>query len=291
MYNYYTADDYDSQYLSQHGIEGQKWHIRNGPPYPLGSGSGSHRSAAEVAANGAKASISAIKAKAQSVASYNRKRKASKMKEADEKREFAKGAKEHQKQMKKGYHQLSDDELNDRISRLEKEKRYKDLVNSVYPEQRKAPGMFTRIKNNMLSNVEQNLVKNVSSALDKKINSAIDELINGEETSLEFWNVEKYMEADPSTRKKMAAQMTQFKNAYGKDAINKLGKQDKTEKAEKKTKEIIFSWDDIYGDFNSKSSSRDYGISFVSDVVSSPEFTYGAYSTPPSSDFWWNPES
>ena len=33
----YPLNDYRS-YLSHHGIMGQKWGIRNGPPYPLGGG-------------------------------------------------------------------------------------------------------------------------------------------------------------------------------------------------------------------------------------------------------------
>ena len=33
--------------LYHHGIKGQKWGVRNGPPYPLGSGKGSSRSAKE----------------------------------------------------------------------------------------------------------------------------------------------------------------------------------------------------------------------------------------------------
>ena len=35
MANYSFTFNEDA--LSHHGIEGQKWGVRNGPPYPLGS--------------------------------------------------------------------------------------------------------------------------------------------------------------------------------------------------------------------------------------------------------------
>lgn len=44
--NYYGIDRSD-EWLAHHGILGQKHGVRNGPPYPLGSGPGSERSAAE----------------------------------------------------------------------------------------------------------------------------------------------------------------------------------------------------------------------------------------------------
>lgn len=43
----YAGIDRDPIWLEHHGILGQKWHHRNGPPYPLGSAKGSERSAKE----------------------------------------------------------------------------------------------------------------------------------------------------------------------------------------------------------------------------------------------------
>lgn len=30
-------NDFESNYLAHHGILGQKWGVKNGPPYPLGA--------------------------------------------------------------------------------------------------------------------------------------------------------------------------------------------------------------------------------------------------------------
>lgn len=43
----YAGIDRDPMWLEHHGILGQKHGVRNGPPYPLGSGPGSERSAKE----------------------------------------------------------------------------------------------------------------------------------------------------------------------------------------------------------------------------------------------------
>jgi hypothetical protein len=50
----------DPDYLAHHGILGMHWGDRNGPPYPLGSGKGSSRSAEEKRKTGSKVSKSGI---------------------------------------------------------------------------------------------------------------------------------------------------------------------------------------------------------------------------------------
>lgn len=50
----------DPDYLAHHGILGMHWGDRNGPPYPLGSGKGSGRSAEEKRKTGSKVSKSGI---------------------------------------------------------------------------------------------------------------------------------------------------------------------------------------------------------------------------------------
>ena len=37
MNKYQSTPDYYRDYISHHGIQGQKWGVKNGPPYPLGS--------------------------------------------------------------------------------------------------------------------------------------------------------------------------------------------------------------------------------------------------------------
>lgn len=39
MINYTPTPDYYNDYICHHGIKGQKWGVKNGPPYPLGKGS------------------------------------------------------------------------------------------------------------------------------------------------------------------------------------------------------------------------------------------------------------
>ena len=36
MGDFYSANDY-RLYLAHHGIKGQKWGVKNGPPYPIGT--------------------------------------------------------------------------------------------------------------------------------------------------------------------------------------------------------------------------------------------------------------
>lgn len=50
----------DPDYLAHHGILGMHWGDRNGPPYPLGSGKGSSRSAEEKRKTGSKVSKSGV---------------------------------------------------------------------------------------------------------------------------------------------------------------------------------------------------------------------------------------
>lgn len=196
---YYAIDPIGEDYLKQHGIRGQKWYERNGPPYPLGSGSGSHRSAAEVSLNRAKASASAMAKGAGKVINSFNTVKNRKQASVDEKNEYAKKAKEHRKQMTKGYHELSDDELDNRINRLAKEQRYKQLVDSVYPDQKK-PGMLSTLTKKGADTIGDTLLKGVSKYLDKTIEKAIDDMIEGDEPSFEWWNPDEYKDLNKSNK-------------------------------------------------------------------------------------------
>lgn len=196
---YYAIDPIGEDYVEQHGIRGQKWYHKNGPPYPLGSGSGSHRSAAEVSLNRAKASASAIAKGAGKVINSFNTVKDRKQASVDERNEYAKKAKEHRKQMTKGYHELSDDELDNRINRLAKEQRYKQLVDSVYPDQKK-PGMLSSMTKKGVDALGDSLLKGVSKYLDKSIEKAIDDMIEGDEPSFEWWNPDEYMDTNKSNK-------------------------------------------------------------------------------------------
>lgn len=37
MINYTPTPDYYNDYIAHHGVDGQKWGVQNGPPYPLDS--------------------------------------------------------------------------------------------------------------------------------------------------------------------------------------------------------------------------------------------------------------
>lgn len=83
-----------SDILIHEGIEGMKWGVRNGPPYPLTRGQAS----------------------------------ASEKKKGFKQSKFAKSSKE----LKKDIDKMSDEELNTRLNRLEREKRYKTLLDDKY---------------------------------------------------------------------------------------------------------------------------------------------------------------
>lgn len=214
--NYYALDPIGEDYIEQHGIRGQKWYHRNGPPYPLGSGKGSHRSAAEVALNNAKRGASAaIKGSAKVANSFNR-IKAKKQAEVDAKNEHAKKAAEHRKQMRKGYHELSDDELNKRIDRLTKEQRYKQLVDSVYPAQPKKPGMLSSVAKGGMDAVGESFKKGVSKYMDSMVNKAVDQLLGDKEINLEWYNENVWFDKNRTQKEIdwMAKRATDFQRSY-----------------------------------------------------------------------------
>lgn len=93
--------------LYHHGVDGQRWGIKHGPPYPL------DRSAARQEAK-------KRKARRKNMIKINKKRK--KSKQAAEKRDLT------YKKSKKPAKQMTNKELNDTIDRLQREETYRKLV-------------------------------------------------------------------------------------------------------------------------------------------------------------------
>lgn len=103
--------------LCHHGVDGQKWGVQHGPPYPL------DRSAARQAAK-------KRKARQKNMVKINKKRK--KSKEASEKRNLS-----YEKSQGPAK-QMTNKELNDTIDRLQREETYRRLVSREKEEKRAA---------------------------------------------------------------------------------------------------------------------------------------------------------
>lgn len=104
-------NDYDSNFLAHHGILGQKWGRRNGPPYPLNSSDYSPAEKKAARAAGARAKESYKKAK-NVIKSDSGSRRSRALKEA----------------RRKDIDSLTTQELRDINSRLREEKSYQELT-------------------------------------------------------------------------------------------------------------------------------------------------------------------
>lgn len=282
MINQYRALDPNGEYFGHHGILKQRWGVRNGPPYPLGSGKGSARTAAQTLANGAKRGASAVaKYGGKAVNSFNS-IKAKKQAEVDSKNEYAKQAKAHRKQMKKGYHELTDDDLDKRIARLTKEQRYKQLIESVYPDPQKKPGML----NSMGNELGKTLLKSVNDSLGKSINKAIDKMINGEEEGPgKWWDDAAVLAMSPSQQKKAL----QIRKDWGtgmkgaEDARNVVAKElnKKIAESTKHVKSFSETWDEMTGSSGSQynydswlANDNSYVAGMTNGAMSGDNFDY-----------------
>ena len=111
--------------LYHHGVDGQRWGIKHGPPYPL------DRSAARQEAK-------KRKARRKNMIKINKKRK--KSKQAAEKRDLT------YKKSKKPAKQMTNKELNDTIDRLQREETYRQLVSKTKTEKKIAKELKKRNK-------------------------------------------------------------------------------------------------------------------------------------------------
>lgn len=111
--------------LYHHGVDGQKWGVQHGPPYPL------DRSAARQEAK-------KRKARRKNMIKINKKRK--KSKQAAEKRDLT------YKKSKKPAKQMTNKELNDTIDRLQREETYRQLVSKTKTEKKIAKELKKRNK-------------------------------------------------------------------------------------------------------------------------------------------------
>ncbi len=127
-------NDFESDYLMHHGILGQKWYHRNGPPYPLDA---KDHSAAEKKAGWMKSLSGAIKdhkkkkqrtkalEKARQVRAENAKKTAEKAAYEDEKQKVLKSGKASEILKYKG--DLTNQELQSAVARLDWEKRLSEI--------------------------------------------------------------------------------------------------------------------------------------------------------------------
>lgn len=107
VYYAYELDDYSEESMWHHGVSGQKWGVRNGPPYPVQSGT-------KVRFAKSKMTESTLRAV--------------KRKNADDRQNSRHIDSRFLKTNKILISRLSDDEIKKRIARLELENKYKDLL-------------------------------------------------------------------------------------------------------------------------------------------------------------------
>lgn len=127
-------NDFESNYLAHHGILGQKWGHKNGPPYPLDEGD---HSSSEKKAGWRKSLASAIKdhkkkkqrvkalEKARKTKAENAKKAAEKQAYEDEKQRVLKSGKASEILKYQG--DLTNKELSDAVSRLDWERRLNEI--------------------------------------------------------------------------------------------------------------------------------------------------------------------
>lgn len=156
--------DSDNKELYHHGIKGQKWGVRNGPPYPLGSGKDpkvflekyknssvgslkddwNKKSFEEkcITISIAATAVTVISKAVEMAVEANRKHKRDKLEEEREKRlqEREKRLQEQNKRnksvgrMEKKLEEMSDSELQNEIKRMRLEEEYKRLNKSTESE-------------------------------------------------------------------------------------------------------------------------------------------------------------
>lgn len=131
--------------LYHHGIEGQKWGQKNGPPYPLGL---EDHSAEQIKKNPELRRQLKLKKIAERtekrIAKINSKRTIKAEKGLAKGRDDA--AREKAKTMSK-------EELEEQIKRLDLEKRYVDLMKSLNPEQKKRESIIRESITKALKNI------------------------------------------------------------------------------------------------------------------------------------------
>lgn len=137
-----------SSYLAHHGIQGQKWGVKNGPPYPLGKSvsTGKRLKTKRGAAGGQSNKMGTLDERA--------KRKADKKK--------LKEIRKERRKIAKNASLLSDKELNDHIRRIKQENYLKKIVRENEGKREMKPGTPIRdmIKNEGIRMTLQMLVKN-----------------------------------------------------------------------------------------------------------------------------------
>lgn len=165
----------NNNYLVHHGIDGQKWGRRNGPPYPLKKWM---RSSAERRAVRAKVRTEKKqKKREESEIKKQKKREESEIKK--QKKAAAEEAfdrvKYYEKLKKRDISKLTDDELKTMIDRLTVEKTYYGLLKDLTPEKKqKAESWVSKAA----KDAGTNIIKEVGTGAGKGLSSNIEKMLN-----------------------------------------------------------------------------------------------------------------
>lgn len=150
------------------GRLGMKWGRRNGPPYPLGS---SQLSAAEKKEGGVSPSAKERDGGGSDSGSSSAKKPENKI---------------YRETKSKRYKRISDEDLAASTNRLEREKKYKELMQAVYadPDKEYAKSLMKRTQADVAAEVAKNIEVKVGTALATKGVNALYRAITGKSDDL-----------------------------------------------------------------------------------------------------------
>lgn len=152
--------------LYHHGVKGQKWGERNGPPYPLESNVSKSNAKRKFdtgkITEKAKSAANSIKKSVKSVTDSAKEKAAERKEKSDAEKERKKEVEEQTSAKKKDPSKMTNDELKEAISRMNLEKAYNSTYNSLHPQTVSKGKQFMSNLGTSLGNAATESVKTVA---------------------------------------------------------------------------------------------------------------------------------
>ncbi len=152
--------------LYHHGVKGQKWGERNGPPYPLESNVSKSKAKRKFdtgkIAEKAKSAANSIRKSVKNAADSAKEKAAERKEKSDAEKERKKEVEEQSSAKKKDPSKMTNDELKEAISRMNLEKMYNSTYNSLHPQTVSKGKQFMSNLGSSLGNAATESVKTVA---------------------------------------------------------------------------------------------------------------------------------